>query len=216
MRIPNTARRLILSSLLALPFAAPAADITYGSHGMVLFGGKDGLYASHLPMFHPPHDTQVVLRLHFADPGLDASMRARLEGRTALWTLDPDKFELSRLAPGAAQPLRTFAANVVEGHFEQGGATRYGHAPVIVDEVLVYRPLSPAGGVRARSTYVPVGTFLVKLIDSRPDVDHIVRLRRPPGAPVVIDKPGLIDDTALLSRVAPVAGTVWFGTDDLR
>mgnify|MGYP000495227802 CR=1 FL=1 len=80
--------------LLAGAAAAAEKGPTWGTRGMALFGGKDALYASHLPMFHAPHDYQLVLP--------DAALRQRPDGKTALWTIDPEKFELNRLAPHAA------------------------------------------------------------------------------------------------------------------
>src|SRR5471030_1344452 len=111
--------------------AASAAGPTYGEHGMALFGGTQGLYASHLPMFHAPHDYQVILQVHVADPVIDAALRKRLNGHTALWTIAPEKFELDRLAPQAALPLTQFQADLVQGHFEQGGKTQYAGATEI-------------------------------------------------------------------------------------
>ncbi|MGZ3181430.1 MAG: hypothetical protein ACXU8N_03230 [Telluria sp.] len=209
-------RRLFTLALLALPLLARAADASFGSHGMVLFGGRDGLYASHLPMFHSPHDTQVVLRVHFTDARLDRAMRASLDGGTRLWTLDPAPFALARLAPHAVAPLVSFTANVVEGHFEQGGQTRHARAAVVVDAVLLYRPLSPAAAVRPVATYVPIGPFLVKLVDARPDFDHIVRLRAPAAAPVSVAKPGMTPNLEALRARLPMVGTIYFSPDDLH
>jgi hypothetical protein len=208
--------RLLIACVLLAPLRVFAADPSDGVHGMVLFGGRDGLYASHLPMFHAPHDVQAVLRVRFADPALDRTLRARLDGRTALWTLDPERFALGRLAPASSQPLQGFSADVVEGHFERGGATRFRHAALVVEQVLLYRPLSPAPATRPRAHYVPVGRFLVKLIDSRPDADHIVLLKRPAAAPLDVPKRGLAPDLAALARHATVAGTVYYETGDLR
>jgi hypothetical protein len=116
-------RAVAITLALALAAgSAAAADATYGEHGMALFGGKEGLYASHLPMFHAPHDYQVILQVHVADAATDAALRQRLDGETTLWTVAPEKFELSRLAPSAAVPLRQFKADLVQGHFEQRGS----------------------------------------------------------------------------------------------
>jgi len=80
-------RRVFLAATgLILAGASSAAPLTWGEHGMALFGGKAGLYASHLPMFHAPHDYQVLLQIHIADPKVDAALRRRLDGKTALWT----------------------------------------------------------------------------------------------------------------------------------
>lgn len=206
----------LAAGLLLAPLRLLAADPSEGVHGMALFGGRDGLYASHLPMFHAPHDVQAVLQVRFADPALERTMRARLEGRTALWTLAPERFALARLAPGAARPLRGFSADLVEGHFERGGTPRARRAALVVERVLLYRPLSPAPMTRPLAHYLPVGRFLVKLIDSRPDADHIVLLRRPAGAPLAVPKRGVAPDLDALARQADVAGTVYYETGDLR
>jgi hypothetical protein len=186
-------KRLLLAAVLLLAGGAQAANPTFGQHGMALFGGKDALYASHLPMFHAPHNYQVVLRVHLADPKQDQALRARLDGRTALWTVAPENFELDRLAPGAARPLKRFKADMVEGHFEQGGATRVKDATVMVDQVLVFRALDGVERQSPVARYLRVGGYLVKEIDSRPDFDHIVALKGKAGTgePVAIAKKGL-------------------------
>ncbi len=219
----------MLAAGMLLAGGALAAGPTYGEHGMALFGGKQGLYASHLPMFHAPHDYQVILQVHVADPALDAALKRRLDGKTALWTIAPEKFELDRLAPGAGSPLRQFKANLVQGHFEQGGKTQYGSATVVVDKVLLFRQLSPDAKTSASASYMQVGSgtqrFLIKQIDSRPDFDHIVSYRATPGAPIApvsIAKDGLSEtDAAALAaalHAAPAAirGSVYFYTEDLR
>lgn len=115
-------------------------------------------------------------------------MRARLDGRTALWTLDPERFALQRLAPGAAQPLAGFAADVVEGHFEQGGRTRHRHARLDVERVVLHRPLDAAPSVRTTARYVPV----------------------------TIAKHGMQADLRALALQAPLAGSVHYCAGDLR
>jgi hypothetical protein len=194
---------------------------------MALFGGKEALYASHLPMFHAPHDHQVVLQVHIADPKLDAALRQRLDGKTALWTIDPEKFELDRLSPTAATPVREFKADLVDGHFERGGKTQYKGATVVVDKVLLFRKLSADAAKRGSARYVQLGSgqqrYLVKEIDSRPDFDHIVAITAPAGAsaaPVVLPKQELDETPAeALARALPgtkVEGTVYFDTADLK
>jgi hypothetical protein len=214
-RLPSLRRCFALFAFL-LPLHLLAAEASHGVHGMVLFGGQGGLYASHLPLFHAPHDAQVVLQLRFKDPQLDRAMRARLDGKTALWTLEPESFALRRLAPDTDTPLRGFKATVVEGHFERDGTPRVQGAELVVERVVLYRPLSPQPAVQALARYVPVGPFLVKLVDSRPDFDHIVLLERAAGAPVAVAKHGVEENLADLARQAPVAGTVYYETADLR
>lgn len=222
-------RLTLMFAGVLLAGAAAAADKgpTWGTHGMALFGGKEALYASHLPMFHAPHDYQVVLQVHIADPKLDAALRQRLDGKTALWSIDPEKFELNRLAPNAAAPVRQFRADLVEGHFERGGKTQYAGATVVVDKVLMYRQLSADAARRDSARYVQLGSgkqrYLVKEIDSRPDFDHIVALEASPAVAtgaVVAGKLGLNEPpAAALERALPgakITGTVYFDTADLK
>lgn len=197
------ARRLFFIGYTATVFSAmafaadapspPAAakPVGYGSHGMAVFGGRDWLYASHLPMFHVPHDTQVLLRFHLADPSVDASLRSRLALRPQLWTLDPEHFDLHRLKPGHEQPLKQFGARFVQGHFERGGMERFAGQTVVVDEVLLFKPLDfkPTSEARvghSAGSYLLLGAgrefFAVKEIDRRPDFDTIVAMKPLPQA----------------------------------
>ena len=226
----NPTRRALAGALLAtctLPLHA--ADQTYGTHGMALFGGREGMYASHLPMFHAPHDYQIILQIHLADPATDAALRKRLEADDALWTIDPEKFEISGLAPGAAKPRTQFKADLVQGHFERGGKTQYRAAKVVIDKVLVFRQLDDKPHNASMSRYMQLGSgaqrFLVKEIDSRPDFDHIVSYRAAPGAPtasVQVRKWGMKaagNDAlamALKASMAAIGGTIYFETGDLK
>ncbi|MES2320562.1 MAG: hypothetical protein V4631_24045 [Pseudomonadota bacterium] len=218
---------IALLVLVASAGLAAAANPTMGEHGMALFGGKQGLYAAHLPMFHAPHDYQVILRLRLADKAQDRALRSRLNGKTALWTLAPERFEIDRLAPGAPHPLGAFKADLVLGHFEQGGKTQYAGAGVIVEQVLLYRQLSPELVQASTARYLQLGTgtqrFLVKQVDSRPDFDHIVAIRASKGAsaaPFEVAKQALAETPAqALQRALPAArvlGTVYFSTEDLK
>jgi hypothetical protein len=214
-------RLFALCAVLGLAMSAHAAqpDASYGEHGMALFGGKDGLYASHLPMFHAPHDYQVIIQVHLADRAQDAALRARIDDKVTLWTVAPEKFELDRLDPKTSHRLERFKADIVLGHFEQGGKTQYANATVVVDRVLVFRQLAPQARTSSDAHYLPVGRFLVKQIDSRPDYDHIVAMSSMMKAPVDVQKHGLAEPAAAdLARAAGAAvrATVYYFTEDLQ
>ena len=157
------------------------SQMAVGLHGMAVFGGAEGLFASHLPMFHTPHDSQVIIRFHLADAQLDQSLRATLAQQAKLWTLAPEKFDLLRLSPKHATPLKQFSASFFDGHFERGGAEKFTNAQVVVDEVLFFKHLSAEKQQSHLAQYHVLGKgkerFLFKEIDQRPDYDHIVALR---------------------------------------
>jgi hypothetical protein len=173
-----------LGLLMAAPSAAQQASTHpagWGGHGMAVFGGREGLYASHLPMFHAPHDAQVILKFHLQDASVDAALRTSLADKPELWTLDPEPFDLHRLQPGHAEPLMQFVARFVQGHFERGGLERYVGQTLIVDEVILFRRIAPTEKVHSEGRYLLIGKgseyFLIKQIDRRPDFDIIVALK---------------------------------------
>lgn len=213
-------RRNLLLGALVPPLAA-RAETAMGGHGMVAFGGREGLYASHLPMFHAPHDSQVVLRLHLADAAADRALRETLAREPRLWTLDPERFDLLRFAPGHARPLREFQARFFEGHFERGGTPQPAHQRVVVDEVLLFRRLSATPREAAVGRYRLIGRgaewFAFKHIDRRPDIDHIVRLDRPGRrGEVDVPLPGLARPGVQAAFQARAAMEIHFETEDLR
>ncbi len=226
----NLALALLVGGMLLMAgMATPAgaANPSMGSHGMLLFGGPDALYASHLPMFHAPHDYQVVLQIRLADKAQDKALRRRLNGGAALWTLDPEPFPLDRFAPGAMSTVQRFKADLVLGHFEQGGKTEYRGAAIIVDKVLYFRQISSKPAQSSAARYLQLGAgrqrFLVKQIDSRPDFDHVLAVRAHPGArtgAVVLAKTALQEPGAkAIEQAMPaldVIGNVYFSTADLR
>ena len=66
-----------------------ATDTRHGLHGMLLFSDGDGLYASHLPMFHAPHDVQLIFRFTLADKKIESELVKALDANKPYWTLAP-------------------------------------------------------------------------------------------------------------------------------
>ena len=207
---------------------------TQGIHGMALFGGADGLWVSHLPLFIDPprfmhpHDRQVYVEIALANPALDRTMRAKLAAKPALWTVRPEDFQLVCLLPGNPLQLKQFNADLFEGHFERGGIRRQMGVTVKVMRVIENHRVDSKAGPGRQARYLPIGRgnslFLVKQVGARPDFDHIVALR--PGA--VVDPAGITVATANLRQPSiaaleaaghgrfKVAGTVHFETADLQ
>lgn len=214
-------RTFALAALL--PALSHAEETAMGGHGMAVFGGREGLYASHLPMFHAPHDSQVLLRFHLADAAADKALRETLAREPKLWTFDPEAFDLLRFAPGHSKPLHEFKARFFEGHFERGGKPQPVEQRVVVDEVLLFRRLSPAPREAATGRYRLIGKgsewFAFKVIDRRPDFDHIVRLDSPQArGEVEVALQGLARPDAAVQQAFKARNltAVYFETDDLR
>lgn len=138
-------------------------------HGMALFGESE-VFLSHLPMFHSPHDYQVLLRAELAtDFRVD---------RSELHTIAPRAFELAL----AKEPGFVMTVDIYRGHFERGG-TRLGRTTARITEVIAFEKLVPTTPRPAEPSYYLFGNadeaYLVHVITSRPDFDQIVRARVP-------------------------------------
>jgi hypothetical protein len=164
---------LILSVLMKTAWA----DVP-STHGMVLFGNQQ-LYASHLPMFHAPHDYQLVFELN-----LDAIDNAALEqfatekakGKS-FFTLAPERMDLSKVISGE---IKNFSAQLYEGHFEKNG--KYlGQVKIHVGKFLLNSKLNP--NPIQEDNYLLFGRqneyYAVHIIQGRPNLDHIVMVSAP-------------------------------------
>ncbi len=84
--------------------------------------GVDTIFLSHLPMFHSPHDYQVILQVSFGSSDSTYRDDRKENPSTRLYTFDPRKFVLPELFPGeAGEPptLKSFVGSLVRNHFEQ-------------------------------------------------------------------------------------------------
>jgi hypothetical protein len=161
------------------PPRAPTAT-RMGVHGMVLFGGPRQ-FLSHLPMYHPPHDAQLVLEVRTAGDGLPAAFSDQL------YTIEPERFGLDSLRDGT----RTrFTATVYRGNFEQGGVPIARGVAFEVVRVVLDRPLAAGDAIAAAPEYLALGqrgaVALVHLLGGAPGFDHVVTAR--------LDGDGLTDD----------------------
>lgn len=157
--------------------AAQARAQRHGLHGMAVFGGHAGLYASHLPMFHAPHDVQLLLRIRLAQSDADAHLRAELARRPRLFTLAPERFDLDRLRQATQPELTQFQAQCFDGHFEREGKPWGEVQSVQVQALLLQRTLDPRPRRATQQQWWLLAqgheAFVVKQLDQRPDVDAI-------------------------------------------
>lgn len=156
-------------------------------HGMVLMGDRH-LYLSHLPLFHAPHDYQVILEATLPAKALETYRQDRAATKERLYTIEPERFVLPTLAD-ASGARRSFRATIVRGHFERGGTEVAKDVEVTVARIVHFRKLDPAAERPPRLTYLLYGAgadlFLAHRLVRPPDFDQIVSvgMRGPAPAP---------------------------------
>lgn len=185
-------------------------------HGMLIFG--DGpFYLSHLPMFHPPHDLQLIIEGMFdgaEHPG-DRYKRDRAETGEKVYTWVPTPFVLQDLlspSPGKAK----MTGRIFRGHFERGGVPISGEVVCAVSRVIHSHSLAAAGPRDPHPRYVLFGepgrAFAAHVISGVPDFDQVISVDvAPPAArPVIVEVTDRANDAA--GRLQP-DGSVRVTTD---
>lgn len=207
----------------------PAADQP-SVHGMLVLG--DGpVYLSHLPMFHGPHDYQVLLEVQLVKDGSDPTSLYAQDRRVTgekVYTLVPEAFSLPELfGPTNGLPQRTsFKAKVYRGHFERGGVQFLSGLTVQVKRVVHAKKFDRNPTALPHSKYFVFGNagelFGAHVVNKKPDFDHLIALRISSGilsevqaeavrAGVVVDLPSVANDAS----AAPAEGDSLEGTIDL-
>jgi hypothetical protein len=157
---------------------------TVGVHGMLL-AGTDPVYGSHLPMFMPPHNYQVLLKLGLEPKvlGKIRDLRAHF-GRDTLITMAPRPFDITDLSPtDPSHPALTeFRADVVRGHFEHDGDIIGQDTTVRVEQVVHFSELpldAGAAAPRGDLEYLIFGDaerelYLAHRVLGAPDFDQVL------------------------------------------
>ena len=114
-----------------------------GVHGMVMFGKN---YLSHIPMFHEPHDYQIIMDVHLEHPQIGPGESFG----DSLHTFVPDKFSLGDLLNGKLEKIQ---GTVYEGNFEDGGKPVLEGVTAHIDEVLHSHHLSNQQEARPELEY---------------------------------------------------------------
>jgi len=165
--------------LLILPAALSHADDP-AVHGMLLFG-KDVVYASHLPMFHPPHDYQLImkLRLSDADPRTLEKYKKAKDLGEGLFTLEPEVMDLTELKDGSK---KSFKATLYKGHFERGGQP-LGKIIAQVESIVRGEKLEPSQSTSRNEEYIVFGQrgeyFAAHIIRGKPSYDAVLSVLQP-------------------------------------
>jgi hypothetical protein len=147
------------------------------THGMLIFG-TEKVYASHLPMFHTPHDYQIILEL-----ALDKKTKAQFVAdqkahpEMPTYTLVPEKFVL----PDMVKNPRLFKAKLVRGHFERGGVEITKEVEITIAKVVVFKKFDPSVLHTKSTEFWLFGNdkeqFMAHDISQKPDFEQIIQIK---------------------------------------
>lgn len=201
------------------PASTTTASHAHGVHGMVLFGEPGRVFASHLPLYRHPHDWQVVLELQPVSDAGQKLTNALLE-QGGLLTLEPERFDLWRLKPGASDPLTRFSAMLYRDHFERGGEQVQAF-DWLVKRTWIFEPVHVkphAAGHR----YLPVGAdranqtgWLLHQVERRPDTDQIIRIHTVHALTDAVQVEDLLSASSTDTRFQ-IKQLLWQDRDDLQ
>jgi hypothetical protein len=171
---------------------AEAEGQATGFHGM-LIAGEETIYVSHLPMWMAPHNFQVILEVTFKGPHQPQARYVddRKTTGTGLYTLEPEEFDIKKLAPTGPQrlpSLSSFRATIWRNHFEPHPVTHPGQrfmiaqdAKVHVENVVYFQELHPHGPGLQALEYLLFGKgqelFLAHVITQPPDFDQVLSVQ---------------------------------------
>ncbi|MDO6444220.1 hypothetical protein Q4493_00380 [Colwellia sp. 1_MG-2023] len=150
----------------------PPLDPSYvGEHGMVLFTKSSSIYASHLPLYHKPHNVQLIYKLENKNLALLQSVR---DG--GLVTIKPKPFNLQRLMRGEKMIINV---DVYSGHFERDGMLVYENIPLSFAKRLYVREMIELEESSRQQAYDVINLnknykIYVHKIQKAPSFDHIL------------------------------------------
>ena len=169
----------------------PVVQDAPSTHGMLVFG--DGpVYLSHLPMFHQPHDYQVLMEVDLQKAGVDPVALYATDRHVTgekIYTFVPESFSLPELVgPHNGLPQRTtFKGTLFRGHFERGGSSFIANVTAKVKRVIYVKKFDAQPGVSPDLRYFVFGdehaVYAAHLINKAPDFDHILSVRILSGVP---------------------------------
>ncbi len=184
--------RLSAYFIVALVFVVLPAFVQHHStgapdkpsvHGMLFFGGVKSptIYVSHLPIFHTPHDYQVLAEIEI--PGdVRSAYRKSLKAnpRQTVYTLVPEVFVLPEML---ANP-RPFTAELYAGHFERGGKPISEKFTVSIKRIVYQKKFDLQEKRSESASYLVFGDasaqYAAHCITAKPDFDHILTLKNVP------------------------------------
>lgn len=166
---------LIGSISQAMDHSAHAKHDKPSTHGMAVVG-HNKVYLSHLPMFHAPHDYQVIMEAEF-DMNSKAIYDQSVGTSSELYTIEPETFVL----PDMTKAGNSFQATLYKGHFERGGTAIAENVNIKIVKVLYFKKFQPGESQPAQASYVLFGNeteqFMAHVITAKPDFDQILSIQ---------------------------------------
>lgn len=145
-------------------------------HGMLVFG-KEKVYLSHLPMFHSPHDYQVLLEVELPIEVKTTYLIEKEQDKfQSVYTIVPESFILSEVMGNG----KSFKAVLYKGHFERGGFPITKKFKIGIKKVLYFKKFEKNALKSEMGKYIIIGNiaeqFLVHKVIAKPDFDQISKL----------------------------------------
>jgi hypothetical protein len=149
-------------------------------HGMLVFGEAE-IYLSHLPMFHAPHNYQLIMAAEFGKEVKSVYLQSRRKHPAErIYTLAPVPFVLPEIVKNG----KRFTAALYRGHFERGGVPIASGITVEVKKVVFFEKLVSDETKPRTLRYILFGNskewYLAHRIVAAPDFDQIISLRERP------------------------------------
>ncbi|MDB2447382.1 hypothetical protein N9W79_02020 [bacterium] len=199
-----------LTLFISLASSVAAADAP-ATHGMLLFG-QNQTYASHLPMYHKPHDYQLIMKLKLKDikPPMPRGNPSTLDNYSIakqyhkLFTLVPEQMDLTKIIDGTK---KSFRAKIFQGHFERGGHD-LGLVTVIIEKVIYSQKLDP--NAKPSSEFLAFGEkgeyYGAHIVGGKPNYDSVFSILKPkPGcSPRAGNCGGLLKKVSVPDSALPI------------
>lgn len=146
------------------------------THGMLVFGNTT-LYASHLPLFHSPHEYQVILELKCSKKTLNKFQSDKKHYPACnTYTIAPETFILPDML---AQP-RPFKIKLYRGHFERGGVLIASDITVEIKQIIYYKKLAPSTPKMPDAAYIIFGNnkeqYAIHTLSNKPDFEQVIEI----------------------------------------
>jgi hypothetical protein len=142
-----------------------------GVHGMVVFGTQNKTFFSHIPMFHAPHDVQLIMEVKL-------SANPKNSYNSGMHSFKPNSFSLDNVI---IKVMKGETANITgalyTGNFEDGGAMLQDGITATVTRIVRKSQLvENASSVPYFLMFGTSPTYLVHVLNSGSDYDQISML----------------------------------------